>query len=212
MKFRIRHAAVPAALLGLGLLATACGGSSGTAATPSTAHSSPTSGSSSAAQGSTSTAPASSAPAPAGQKCPAGDIAAATQLAVPAQQQLEAAGFTPDTSVFSGTVYVNNTQLNIKVCGWTGDFTNHSLGLTAGVGLGFVSFMGTGDRFIQGTSPTPSVAVYEQLTQQALQTPSIWSALRPGGPSSIVSVTTTGIDGTTVGVGAFETATPVPAG
>jgi hypothetical protein len=206
MKFRIRHAAVPAALLGLGLLATACGGSSGTAATPSTAHSSPASGSSSAAQGSTSTAPASTAPAAVGQACTAAAAAKATQQAIPPQQELEGAGFTLDTAMPSGTVYINNTTLNIKVCGWTGYYTNHSLHLTAGIGLGEVSAMGDGDLFISAPYPTPPIATYEGDAQQALQEPSIWAALKPGGPYAIIDLT--GINGTRA-VDAFITASPV---
>jgi hypothetical protein len=187
MKFRIRHAAVPAALLGLGLLATACGGSSGTAATPSTAHSSPASGSSSASQGSHSSAPASpsatstSSVAAVGKPCPAGDIAKATQQALPAQQELTAAGFTLVTSMPSGTVYIDNTTYNIKICGWTGYYTNGTLFAT--VGLGSVSAMGTPGHWVESSYPT-SVRDQESYATQALKDTSDWAALYKAGPNS----------------------------
>jgi hypothetical protein len=147
----------------------------------------------------------STAPVVAGRKCPAGLIAAANRVAVPAQQELQAAGFTPDTSLPFGDVYVVNTTLNIHACGWTGYYLNQSLGLTAGVGEGEVSFLGTGQDWISLSWPQPPMSVYETIAKQALGTSSIWSGLRLNGPVGNAQIT---VNGTTYGVDVYMTTTP----
>ncbi|HUD11953.1 MAG TPA: hypothetical protein VMS08_06085 [Candidatus Saccharimonadia bacterium] len=203
---RIRHVikAIPTlAVICVCVAVAACGSS-----TPSSAGGTAGGSSSSTAQGAPDATPASpssalASTATAAAACPTG-AAKATQQAVPAQQELTRAGFTPDTHMPSGTVY----DAKYRICGWTGYYANHNLGLIADVGLGQVSAMGAGDQFIQASYPT-SIANWVKYAQQALRMSSIWTALKPGGPYSIIQLT--GVNGT-VAVDAFKTAAPVASG
>jgi len=176
MKFRIRHAAVPAALLSLGLLATACGGSTGTAASSPTTtapHSSP-------ASGSASTAPSAVGPTQHSPSslttCTAAQATQAVRQAQPVEQTLTGRGYKLDSAYPYGTAY--NAQF--KLCGWKGYYTNGTL--VALVGLGAVEAMGTTGHWVISPVGT-SVANQITYTQQALQATQAWAGLYSGGPA-----------------------------